>query len=52
MTPAIASEPYCAAAPSRNTSACRKAIAGMIERSGPWAPSATPLPSQAMTAAR
>ena len=52
MTPAMASEPYCAAAPSRNTSTCRRAMEGMDDRSGPCAPSATPLPSQAMTAAR
>ena len=52
MTPAMASEPYCAAAPSRSTSTCRRAMDGMADRSGPCAPSAMPLPSQAMTAAR
>ena len=52
MTPAMASEPYCAAAPSRSTSACRIAIDGMTDRSGPCEPSAMPLPSQVMTAAR
>ena len=52
MTPAMASEPYCAAAPSRSTSTCRRAIEGMADRSGPCEPSAMPLPSQAMTAAR
>ena len=51
-TPAMASEPYCAAAPSRSTSTCRSAIDGMLEMSGPWAPSATPLPCQVMTAPR
>ena len=44
ITPAIASEPYCAAAPSRNTSTCRSTIAGMAEMSGPCEPNATPLP--------
>ena len=48
----MASEPYCAAAPSRSTSACRMAIEGMTEMSGPCEPSAMPLPSQVMTAAR
>ena len=38
ITPAIASEPYCAAAPSRSTSTCRNAIAGMTEMSGPCDP--------------
>ena len=52
MTPAIASDPYWAAAPSRSTSACRMAIEGMTEMSGPCEPSAMPLPSQVMTAAR
>ena len=42
MTPAMASEPYCADAPSRSTSTCRSAIAGMVEMSGPCAPSVTP----------
>ena len=51
-TPAMASEPYCAAAPSRSTSTCRSAIDGMLEMSGPCAPSATPLPIQVMTAPR
>ncbi len=48
MTPAIASEPYCAEAPSRSTSTCRSAIEGMVEMSGPCAPSVTPA-NQAMT---
>ena len=52
MTPAMASEPYCAAAPSRSTSTCRMAIDGMMERSGPCEPSAMPFPSQVMTAER
>ena len=52
MTPAMASEPYWAAAPSRSTSACRMAIEGMTEMSGPCEPSPMPLPSQVMTAAR
>ena len=43
-TPAMASEPYCAAAPSRSTSTCRSAMAGMAEMSGPCEPNATPLP--------
>ncbi len=46
ITPAMASEPYCAEAPSRSTSTWRRAIDGIAEMSGPWAPSATPLPSQ------
>ena len=44
ITPAIASEPYCAAAPSRSTSTWRSAMAGITEMSGPWEPYATPLP--------
>ena len=52
ITPAMASEPYCAEAPSRSTSTCCTATAGMIERSGPCEPSAIPLPSHAITAAR
>ena len=51
-TPAMASDPYWAAAPSRSTSICRSAIAGIVEMSAPCAPSATPLPCQAMTAPR
>ena len=51
-TPAMASDPYWAAAPSRSTSICRRAMAGMVETSGPCAPSATPLPSHEMTAPR
>ena len=43
-TPAIASEPYWAAAPSRSTSTCRSAMAGMAEMSGPCEPNETPLP--------
>ena len=46
----MASEPYCAAAPSRSTSTCRSAMAGMAEMSGPCEPNATPLPPcQSMT---
>ena len=44
ITPAMASEPYWAAAPSRSTSTCRSAMAGMAEMSGPCDPNATPLP--------
>ena len=51
-TPAMASEPYCAAAPSRSSSTCRTAMAGMVEMSGPCEPSDRPLPSHAMTAPR
>ena len=51
-TPAMASEPYCAEAPSRSTSTRRSAIAGMVEMSGPCAPSDTPFPIQVMTAPR
>ena len=35
ITPAIASDPYWAEAPSRRTSDCRIAIAGISEMSGP-----------------
>ena len=52
MMPAMASEPYCAEAPSRSTSKRSKAMAGMAERSGPWAPPEMPAPSNAITAAR
>ena len=52
ITPAMASEPYWADAPSRSTSKRFNAMAGMTERSGPWAPSLTPLPKKLMTAAR
>ena len=52
MTPAIASEPYWAEAPSLSTSAWRRAMAGILDRSGPWAPSEVPLPIQRMAAAR
>ena len=38
MTPAMASEPYWAEAPSRSTSTCRSAIDGMVEMSGPLRP--------------
>ena len=47
----MASEPYCAEAPSRSTSTCRKAIAGIVERSGPCVPSVTP-PNQTRIAER
>ena len=53
MTPAMASEPYWAAAPSRSTSTWRSAIAGMVEMSGACEPYATPLPPcQSMIDAR
>ena len=52
MTPAMASEPYWADAPSRSTSTWRNATAGITAMSGPCAPSATPLPNHAMAAAR
>ena len=42
----MASEPYCAEAPSRRTSTCFRAIAGMTDMSAPCAPSETPLPCQ------
>ena len=51
MTPAMASEPYCAEAPSRSTSTCRRAIDGMVEMSGPCVPSVTP-PNQTRIAER
>ena len=51
-TPAMASEPYCAEAPSRSTSTCRSAMPGMAPMSGPWAPSESPPPSQVITAPR
>src|SRR3546814_10462838 len=38
MTPAMASEPYCAAAPSRSTSTCSIASTGIVFRSVPVAP--------------
>ena len=44
MTPAMASDPYWAAAPSRSTSTWRRAMDGMAEMSGPCDPKATPLP--------
>ena len=40
----MASEPYWADAPSRSTSTCRSAMAGMTEMSEPCDPNATPLP--------
>ena len=52
ITPAMASEPYWAAAPSRNTSACSSARPGMSAMSGPCEPSARPLPYQVITAVR
>ena len=48
----MASEPYCAEAPSRSTSTWRSAMPGMAPMSGPWAPSERPAPSQVMTAPR
>ncbi|MYG80292.1 MAG: hypothetical protein F4187_00290 [Gemmatimonadetes bacterium] len=48
----MASEPYWADAPSRRTSTCRSAIAGIVEMSGPWAPSANPPPIHMMIDAR
>ena len=44
MTPAMASEPYCADAPSRNTSIRSMAKEGICARSADWAPL---LPSRA-----
>jgi len=35
ITPAKASEPYCAAAPSRKTSTCLIAADGITDKSGP-----------------
>ena len=52
ITPAIASEPYCADAPSRSTSTCFNAIPGMTERSGPCDPSEIPPPRNEITAER
>ena len=52
MTPAMASEPYCEAAPSRSTSTCFRPMAGNTPTSGPWAPSARPPPRKVITAAR
>ena len=51
-TPAMASEPYWADAPSRRTSTWRTAMAGIAEMSGPWAPSAKPPPIHMMMEAR
>ena len=45
----MASDPYCAAAPSRNTSTFFKAIEGIAEISGPCAPSAIPPPKKEIT---
>ena len=52
ITPAIASEPYCAAAPSRNTSTCLSATDGIVEISGPCAPSEIWPPKKVITAER
>ena len=52
ITPAMASEPYWADAPSRRISTWRSAIAGIVEMSGPWAPSANPPPIHMMIDAR
>ena len=52
ITPAIASEPYWAEAPSRSISACLSAMPGMSAMSGPWEPSARPLPYHVITAVR
>jgi len=41
-TPAIASEPYCAAAPSRNTSIRSIALLGIAFRSTPLEPAGMP----------
>ena len=51
-TPAMASDPYCAAAPSLSSSTCRIAIVGITDMSGPCDPSAMPFPSHVITAAR
>ena len=50
--PAIASEPYCADAPSRKTSTRLRAIDGIADKSGACEPPAAPAPNSAMTAAR
>ena len=52
ITPATASEPYCAAAPSRRISTRLRAILGITEISGPCEPSLTPPPWKAITDAR
>ena len=44
ITPAMASDPYWAEAPSRRTSTWLTAMAGKVAMSGACAPSATPLP--------
>jgi hypothetical protein len=41
-TPAMASEPYCADAPSRSTSMRSMALAGMVLRSTPLEPAPVP----------
>ena len=51
-TPAMASEPYWAAAPSRSTSMRSRAMAGMADMSGPWAPFEAPLEIHWITAPR
>ncbi len=53
MTPAMASEPYWAVAPSRSTSTRRSAMDGIAARSGPCEPNETPFPPfQSTTAER
>ena len=51
-TPAMASEPYWAAAPSRSSSIWAMAMAGITLRSGPCEPVFRELPSSAMTPER
>ena len=48
----MASEPYCAEAPSRSTSTRFRAMAGIAPTSGPCAPLARPLPKNVIAAAR
>ncbi|SVJ79168.1 Uncharacterised protein [Klebsiella pneumoniae] len=42
ITPAMASEPYCAEAPSRSTSTRSMALIGMVSRSTPVEPFSSP----------
>ena len=51
-TPATASAPYCAAAPSRSTSICFNAMLGIMLRSAPCDPVFSELPSKAIEAER
>ena len=49
ITPAIASEPYCADAPSLRTSTDLSAEAGIADKSGPCAPSEIYAPNHVST---